>query len=766
MDFFKSIFCPAPADAGEIPIEPDKSEYLGLSRPTTPSYFLPDEAPKDENLCALCRQLDFRTILHHGISYDFIPLGSFVDLQKKKTNCAFCRLATAAIVQGWQSFVPDWESCTGVELAQCELACTQVSLCPTGQARYLHIRVYPLPAEIAESKVRSGRVDMNAIHVLADDAHLFGLAPEYHNRLVAKTQLEVARMKEWLSICEEFHAEECAKEIEENIRNVPSALRVIDVVENRLVPMRSDPSQPPLRYVALSYVWGAVSTVGQYQTDKANFQRRTKKGGLDGVVFPKTILDAITLVRLLGERYLWVDAVCIIQDDSKDKAAQIHSMNIIYGASYLTIIGAGGDNADVGLPRAHGDTPSRDVVQMMDTVQGVRMMLPLKRLQDALPTTYWFTRGWTYQERLLPCRRLYFTPEQVYFECRRCSWSEDVLAEDRTIERNSVQACASGGNQLRKSPARSGWDDATLFLQAYTRTVEEYTKRNVSFDSDALNAFMGVANVLAESYGGQITLFYGLPAAQLEGGLLWQPKFDHVRRESGKNGVYLPSWSWAGWRGPVTYTNRNPWMSISSSHLIVESVVPEWILHTSETQSKRLDVESAKWWRGNAGEKSVSRPPPIPSPLPEDTRPVALHGGILEFLTTSAFFKVRTGSEHGQPCYCYDEGRPPHEHADRIHLIVDAQGHTAGNLFLDCKTLEEIDIYNTPGEFIILSRSGSGDTTCPGYNEQVYTKAQYCLFDAMLIEWKEGIAYRLGLGKIHEDAWVQADPKWKRIFMS
>ncbi|KAF8542665.1 heterokaryon incompatibility protein-domain-containing protein [Trichophaea hybrida] len=182
-------------------------------------------------------------------------------------------------------------------------------------------------------------------------------------------------MKEWLEICEEFHAEECAKEIDENTANIPSCLRVIDVEENRLVTVT-----PGLRYIALSYVWGQVSSVFQYRTTKSNFQRRTEKGGLDGVVFPRTIRDAIVLVGLLGQRYLWVDAVCIIQDDDTDQAVQISSMNIIYGASHLTVVAASGSDAEAGLSRAHADSPSADLVQHMETVQGVRMMLPLKKI--------------------------------------------------------------------------------------------------------------------------------------------------------------------------------------------------------------------------------------------------------------------------------------------------------------------------------------------------------------------------------------------------
>jgi hypothetical protein len=274
---------------------------------------------------------------------------------------------------------------------------------------------------------------------------------------------------------------------------------------------------------------------------------------------------------------------------------------------------------------------------------------------------------------------------------------------------------------------------------------------------------MGVANVLVESYCSDNTLFYGLPEVKLECALLWQPKSYLVRRKSGENGVYLPSWSWAGWRGPVTYTHRNRWMSIEPSHFsVVESVVPEWILHTSDTQSKRLDVEVKKLRSGD------TNLPLVPSSLSSvgHSRPASLHAGVLEFLTTSALFKVRTGSEHSQSCYCYEDGEPPHENADQIHLIVDAQGYAAGNLFCDRKTLEATDICNTPCEFIILCRSIDGTTSCPGYNEKMYTKAPWCMFDAMLIEWKEGIAYRLGLGTIHQDAWVRAEPKWKRIFLS
>jgi hypothetical protein len=57
-----------------------------------------------------------------------------------------------------------------------------------------------------------------------------------------------------------------------------------------------------------------------------------------------TISDTIQLVRLLGERYLQIDALCIVKT-TKDKAMQIGIMELIYGRSAFTIFAGGGTSA-------------------------------------------------------------------------------------------------------------------------------------------------------------------------------------------------------------------------------------------------------------------------------------------------------------------------------------------------------------------------------------------------------------------------------------
>jgi hypothetical protein len=106
------------------------------------------------------------------------------------------------------------------------------------------------------------------------------------------------------------------------------------------------------KYVALSYVWGSVQTVHLL---KANMSRLMSEGSLDHYksLLPQTIQDAMQLVELMKQRYLWVDSLCLIQDDPEDIGLGTQVMDIIYELSDLTIIAAGGVDASAGLVGLH-----------------------------------------------------------------------------------------------------------------------------------------------------------------------------------------------------------------------------------------------------------------------------------------------------------------------------------------------------------------------------------------------------------------------------
>ncbi|PQE20746.1 heterokaryon incompatibility protein [Rutstroemia sp. NJR-2017a BBW] len=101
-----------------------------------------------------------------------------------------------------------------------------------------------------------------------------------------------------------------------------------------LVNFTNSPAQPAAPYACLSYCWG-TDLDNNVKTLKANLKQH-----LDGIlisVLPKTIQDAVLVCQRLGIRYLWVDALCIIQDDEEDWENESIQMCDIYSGSHITI---------------------------------------------------------------------------------------------------------------------------------------------------------------------------------------------------------------------------------------------------------------------------------------------------------------------------------------------------------------------------------------------------------------------------------------------
>ncbi|MCJ1310442.1 hypothetical protein MMC25_004106 [Agyrium rufum] len=150
-------------------------------------------------------------------------------------------------------------------------------------------------------------------------------------------------------------------------------LRVIDVHRNRLLQNTFD-----CRYTALSYVWGQRSIL---EANLANIGLLAKPEGLsDGAKttpIAQTIRDVIELTRNIGEKYLRVDSLCIVQDDPKDKHSQISAMDQVYDNAVLTIIAAGGDHADSGLAGVRPSSRIEKQITVRVTPE-IELILPLQ----------------------------------------------------------------------------------------------------------------------------------------------------------------------------------------------------------------------------------------------------------------------------------------------------------------------------------------------------------------------------------------------------
>ncbi|KAG2028278.1 heterokaryon incompatibility protein-domain-containing protein, partial [Suillus americanus] len=244
------------------------------------------------------------------------------------------------------------------------------------------------------------------IHLMQEDAFKFGRPVDLHGRRMSNT-VDIGLVKKWIKLCQENHGDKC-RNVWRMDRNLPEFVRVVDVVSMAVIPAPSG-----CRYVALSYVWGGNGA--EYWTTKDNIAKRSMPGGLNVATLPDTITDSISFVRQLGERYIWIDALCITQDDSRDKVSQLHAMDLVYGLSYFTLIAAGGKTARDPLPGCRPRTRTPQI--HIEVVQGLHLFVALPTQEKALAQSAWITRCWTYQESALSCRRIYFTEQQVYFEC-------------------------------------------------------------------------------------------------------------------------------------------------------------------------------------------------------------------------------------------------------------------------------------------------------------------------------------------------------------
>ena len=184
------------------------------------------------------------------------------------------------------------------------------------------------------------------ITLLANDSPIGSTT--FFIRPVRRGEIDFAVVRRWLALCGTHHDRSCRKNpaVEALRRTNPaneiSDFRCIDVEQNCLV-------RPPkaCRYAALSYVWGRI---GFFTTLQENVAMLEEPGALGRPAYhdriPLTIRDAMQVVREIGIRYLWVDSLCIVQDEpNQNKLTHIQSMDLVYSAADLVIVAAGSRDA-------------------------------------------------------------------------------------------------------------------------------------------------------------------------------------------------------------------------------------------------------------------------------------------------------------------------------------------------------------------------------------------------------------------------------------
>ena len=205
----------------------------------------------------------------------------------------------------------------------------------------------------------------------------------------------------------------------------PESLYFVDAEEECVSPQPGSSL-----YLTLSYVWGAnplplMATTANI--DALCAPHSLAESSTLGKRLPRTIRDAMAVTRRLGYRYLWVDRLCIVQDDDVHKPAQLAVMAAIYGNSSLTIIADSGDD-DSGLPGVTLGGPRRHAFNVLCLPGDIGLVfdeMTEGEAQQALPLEKMYRyRGWTLQEELLSNRTLKFNRREVRWMCRKSRFRE------------------------------------------------------------------------------------------------------------------------------------------------------------------------------------------------------------------------------------------------------------------------------------------------------------------------------------------------------
>lgn len=276
--------------------------------------------------------------------------------------------------------------------------------------------------------------------------------------------------------------------------------------------------------------------------------------------YSPAIQDAIFVARALGILYVWVDALCILQDrDSDDFEQQVSQMRNIYAGSLLTLVVRDSDSASNRflIERERQYLP----VTELDCNQGAIFISPADVADDDRGP--WSTRGWTMQEGMLPERILEFKSSEIIWKC----------CEERKFERGVTQNVNSSMEESSKffggpmsglrtlgtfsmfkrtqdlprtdDPNRSSRNSEIFGL--WYQLIEKYTTRKFSRLEDRLAAISGLVNVYSDMIESK-EYINGLWGLDMIRGLTWTCESDFKPKRTvarTKACSLFPSWSWA-----------------------------------------------------------------------------------------------------------------------------------------------------------------------------------------------------------------------------
>lgn len=349
-----------------------------------------------------------------------------------------------------------------------------------------------------------------------------------------------ARVRGWLQNCIQNHPE-CSHPAS---AFVPTRLLKIWTSQGRRLIQLIEPDGNPERYAALSYCWGGEQDV---RTTKHTFSRhRTRINFQD---LPQTIKDAVVVTEKLGLEYLWVDALCIIQDDEEDRAREIDLMGHVYEKAEVTIMASRAEAVQAGFLEnllSYGHEKPDWVFKLhYRDLSGQLSPVVIAPVRFRTPVDYLSARAWAFQERLFSYRILEYSSTCVHWSCQS---QRDC---DRQGGKCSATELEKGIEIFRGLPDHN----SAVSIMTWHKLVDAFSQKSLTLAHDRLPAIGGIA----ERFGllSDVDYLAGIWRSSLPSGLLWivdryALRLDADKSHQPRSSAYLaPSWSWASTTRPI-----------------------------------------------------------------------------------------------------------------------------------------------------------------------------------------------------------------------
>lgn len=360
------------------------------------------------------------------------------------------------------------------------------------------------------------------------------------------------------------------EEIKNCIENCSHAKHDIAFIPTRLIDLK-EPQTPRLarlgdhtshdylecmdsEYAALSYCWGsALDASLMLKTEKGSLKSRFAGIAIDEM--PLVFQDAIAVCHKLSIRYLWIDALCIVQDDNEDWEREAPLMGKIYEDAYVTIVPLAAqtshesflqrsqitveiDYQSIIRPDIYGKFRLRHFTFPVVETDWYFSDLDMWEIRNSR----WHQRGWTFQENELSARVLYFGQTTTIFRCH--NWMHLGGDGSRYLQQEDYYGKETLLSDLPADYRR--WETVTSL----------FSDRCLSYPKDKFPAISALAQRVGEAKKDDYVA--GLWRKDLFRGLLWNlsPKDtweNFLESLNTPNPYVAPSWSWASSKSYVEF---------------------------------------------------------------------------------------------------------------------------------------------------------------------------------------------------------------------